>query len=673
MKLITDLQQIETIIEQNPHILDSEAEYHRRINGIPTSKELEKYIKEKENINRNITVGIIGTVNAGKSSLVNSLFFSSKRILPTDAIAMTAALTVLEYGETSKLHIELYSEEDIDKLRKDSDIYKEKEKEYKKKKSIRKKDLARMIKKERPELVAAYELYSKITESPYYKREHTIPQVFDINTIDQLHDILLNYISADWKYTQFTKSIKLTLPTDELKGMRVIDTPGLNDIVPSREQRTYNELRNCDVILLISRAGHFFTEHDKQLLHRIYQNCGIRSIHVLASQVDTEIVAQDTPDNSMKEAINIVSKKLQNVIRNLSSREEHLKGLLANTQIIPTSYHISEILSGNISEENKHTLERLKEEFPHDFREQENNSSLQALTNITTVQNILKKIQVEKEDMLQKGYKAFLNSMQQNINRYKDDLKKYITNKKESIHTTDIQTIQKEIEELTQSKQKLLTGLQTIYKAHSGKLQSDLLKMLERQKLDIEITKYIENDPWYYLFWRDKFIETYPIYEMMNKKQSNIISLFYDITEDKIKYFKGHLFKEVTALIDRVLIGPTITKNTTTISNIIDNITIPFHIKACSVDELNQGKIYSENFDSYKSLLHKQEQTVIHSIRNQIERNISNLLDVLEENNPVQDIITSIEKHLFQLEKDLNNKDEVIKTMDNIANKLSLI
>ena len=699
MKLITDLQQIETIIEQNTELLASEAESYRRKkrtgnqviegvnaseaesdhrknsekNRIPiilTSKELEREIKKKENTDRNITVGIIGTVNAGKSSLVNALFFSSKRILPTDAIAMTAALTVLEYGETSRLHIELYSEEDIDGLKKVCEKY-IKEKEKYKKEGISE----RKIKQNKPELVAAYEAYSKIIASPHYRQEHTIPKVFDINTIDQLHDILLNYISANGTYTPFTKSIKITLSTDELKEIRVIDTPGLNDIVPSRTQRTYDELGNCDVILLISRAGNFFTKHDQELLRDIYLNSGIKRIHILASQVDTEIVAQDTPDNSMKEAINIVNKKLQDVIRNLSSREEEelLKELLANTQIIPISSHISEIVAGNISEENKHTLERLKEEFPHDFKEQENNSSLQALTNISTVHNIFKEIQVEKENILQKRYKDFLDSMQKHIEQYKQHLQECITKKREDINTPDIQTIQKEIEELTQSKQKLLTGLQRIYKANSGQLQNDLLKMLEEQKLDIGITKYIKKDPWYYLMFRDRFIKTYSIYKKMQEEQSKFINSCYNNFEKKLKDFREQLKEEISSIIDRILEDSTITKNTTTISNIIDNITIPFQIEPCPVDELNQGTIYSDNFDSYKSLLYKQEQTVIHSIKDQVERNIDNLLDILEENNPIQDIITSIEKHLFQLEKDLNNKDEVIKTMDNIANKLSLI
>ena len=48
---------------------------------------------------RLLKIGIVGAVKAGKSSLLNALFFSGQDILPKAATPMTAALTELTYAE----------------------------------------------------------------------------------------------------------------------------------------------------------------------------------------------------------------------------------------------------------------------------------------------------------------------------------------------------------------------------------------------------------------------------------------------------------------------------------------------------------------------------------------------------------------------------------------------
>ncbi|GAA7391697.1 hypothetical protein BD0138_14410 [Helicobacter pylori] len=51
-------------------------------NAVIKAEELEKTLKEMQDTDRNLKVGIIGRVKAGKSSLLNALIFDGKEVLP---------------------------------------------------------------------------------------------------------------------------------------------------------------------------------------------------------------------------------------------------------------------------------------------------------------------------------------------------------------------------------------------------------------------------------------------------------------------------------------------------------------------------------------------------------------------------------------------------------------
>ena len=57
---------------------------------------------------------------------------------------------------------------------------------------------------------------------------------------------------------------------EELKGFDVIDTPGMNDPVLSRTQKTKEEMARCDVVFFLSRSGQFLDQSDIHLLANRY-------------------------------------------------------------------------------------------------------------------------------------------------------------------------------------------------------------------------------------------------------------------------------------------------------------------------------------------------------------------------------------------------------------------
>ncbi len=92
-------------------------------NSVIKTEELEKTLKEMQDTNRDLKVGIIGRVKAGKSSLLNALIFEGVEVLPKAATPMTASLTILKYADTLSAEVEFYSPKDILELKNEHERY----------------------------------------------------------------------------------------------------------------------------------------------------------------------------------------------------------------------------------------------------------------------------------------------------------------------------------------------------------------------------------------------------------------------------------------------------------------------------------------------------------------------------------------------------------------------
>ncbi len=92
-------------------------------NAVIKTEELEKTLKEMQDTHRDLKVGIIGRVKAGKSSLLNALIFDGVEVLPKAATPMTASLTILKYANTMSAEVEFYSPKDIAELKNEHERY----------------------------------------------------------------------------------------------------------------------------------------------------------------------------------------------------------------------------------------------------------------------------------------------------------------------------------------------------------------------------------------------------------------------------------------------------------------------------------------------------------------------------------------------------------------------
>lgn len=236
-----------------------------------------------------LNIGIMGQVKAGKSSFLNALLFDGVPILPEAATPKTANLTKVVYGEKYSLEVEYYSHEEWQAIAQlaaqsgDSDREK----------------VAR-------ELVAMAQQHD---ERVLGKDKET----FFADDLQGLQGLLNQYTGNDGEYTARVKSTVLTLPDEKLRGFAVVDTPGMNDPVQSRSQRTRDYMAESDVVFFLSRCSQFFDESDVQLLFQQLPAKGVKRLVVVAGQFDSAIQDDGYNRDSLTETINNLHTRLRRV------------------------------------------------------------------------------------------------------------------------------------------------------------------------------------------------------------------------------------------------------------------------------------------------------------------------------------------------------------------------
>ena len=308
-------KKLEEIINKNMDLIENQARELQDQYSITSAEELKKDVHQLLEDGRLLKIGIIGRVKAGKSSLLNSLLFKGESILPKAATPMTAALTVISYGEEFGAEVEFYDTSDIETIKKEAFDYKTKFKsifttkynKLKEKGKIRDEEelKAKATKqtknemKENIKLTASFEQYQQMEDSGLLGKIETKSKKVSAENMQELKKSLIEYVGADGKYMPFTKSIHIQLPVESLKELEIIDTPGINDPVVSREERTRKLLKSCDVIYIVSPAGQFISEEDKELMDRISTREGVNEVFVIASQVDNQLFGSEK-DNIME-------------------------------------------------------------------------------------------------------------------------------------------------------------------------------------------------------------------------------------------------------------------------------------------------------------------------------------------------------------------------------------
>ncbi|MCQ2984037.1 dynamin family protein [Helicobacter pylori] len=473
-------------------------------NAVIKTEELEKTLKEMQDTDRDLKVGIIGRVKAGKSSLLNALIFEGKEVLPKAATPMTASLTVLKYAKTLSAQVEFYSQKDILELKNEHARYErefqriieEEVKEQKEKQNLknrakeffsrnksdkeapkerilsdeeileRAKRIVKNALNKDTKLVSSHDQYERMKKSGSLNTE-TKDSHIQANSLEELNQKLLQFVGADGKYMPCTKAVQISLNNPNLKDLEVIDTPGVNDPIVSREERTKALLKDCHVVFIVSPSGQFLTDSDMGLFDRVSNKEGLQEIYFVASQADSAVGSMSEVEKSnqhlptaFENAQKSLSSQLNNImgklIQNYPNQREIFEKAIKNGVILASGVCFSMYKDFNNqaswernqkTEEYHNALRNLRDAYPDAFNSvDKSKESLLLLSNMSAIEERLEKAAKEKEKIMSQKLQGYAESQANNLHSLIAQLLQDLEEEKKRVKNADMGVIKKQIE-----------------------------------------------------------------------------------------------------------------------------------------------------------------------------------------------------------------------------------
>ncbi len=391
---------------------------------------------------RNLRVGIIGRVKAGKSSLLNALMFAGNDVLPKAATPMTASLTILRYTDQDMPYaeVEYFRPEDVNDMRQLAEEYDsrftvllaERQKAAEERaarpgaRNVSQPDPERLsasVKRELdtdPRLGGAKDMYARICDAGGLGDKGGKTERVDGRDLADLQGKLANYVGSGGRLTPFTKCLTLYLPIPSLQGVDVVDTPGVNDPVRSREERTMEELHNCDVVFVVSPAGQFLNRQDLDLMGRLTYKDGVREVFLVASQVDGQLFGseRDKHDGRLPDVLQGLRSTLATQASNTLAAEnatnqglDTLKSQLAERLVVTSSVAHALLTQPETEWDDtvRHVWLLLRSGYPAEFTQLESaRPHLEAMAGIGQTNLMLEQVRGRKQVITEEKVNAFL-------------------------------------------------------------------------------------------------------------------------------------------------------------------------------------------------------------------------------------------------------------------------
>ena len=503
MNVVKFAKELEAIIAK--YDLSNEVSLLKQDNSVSKSSELEAELEAMQKDGRTLKLGIIGRVKSGKSSLINALIFEGEDVLPKAATPMTAALTVLKYGQNLEAEVDFFSKEDLRDIKENAanfqkrkneiaevkfnelvELEKRKQKlnfkklDQEKEAELRKRamNIAEQEMRNDAALSAAAEQYERIERSGVKLKNLEKFKNISATSMDELNSKLYDFVGADGKYMPFTKSVTLKLDKESLKDIEIIDTPGVNDPVVSREERTKQLLKTCDVVLVVSPSGQFLSSEDTNLLDRVTKKDGIREVYLVASQVDNQLFGSEKEKGG-----GLLPKVLDNIRETLSAQQSRvLTEIRAQNPEVGDS--LDELINSKVllssaaafymminyekqakwDANSKHVWGNLSHFYRDYFDDKQLAlASLNLLSGIKAIEEIVSKVKEKKEEILQKRSAEFISVKSKNLLNYQQAIERQIQEKMQTIENSDINEIKRQREEMLKIKSKAIEAVNTAY------------------------------------------------------------------------------------------------------------------------------------------------------------------------------------------------------------------
>ncbi|WP_231168280.1 dynamin family protein [Helicobacter pylori] len=522
-------------------------------NAVIKIEELEKTIKGMQAENRGLKVGIIGRVKVGKSSLLNALIFDGKDVLPKAATTETSSLIILKYAQNLSTQVEFYSQKDILELKNEHERYEKKFKEivseeiknleekqqgllnktkgvmggigkaFSRNKSNEEAPKERILSDEEilkkaqkiaknelnndAKLTASHDQYERMKKSGLINPKDLETRI-QADSLEELNQKLYQFVGKEGKFMPYTKAVQISLNNPNLKDLEIIDTPGVNDPIASREERTKALLKDCDAVFIVSPSNQFLTDSDMDLFDRVSNKKGLQEIYFVASQADSTVCAPSEVENSRHH----LPTALENVQKALSSQLNSIMGKLIENY--PNQREIFEkaikngviLTSGNCfsmykdfsnqaswernqkTEEYHNALRNLKDSYPDAFSsDDKSKESLLFLSNMGAIKERLEKAAQRKEEIISQRLQDYAQSQANNLHKLITQLLQDLEDEKKRIKNADISTIKEQIE----AYEKLSGNIEVGFREAYEEFIFNFIKNI-RDGLDKTLTKAIQ-------------------------------------------------------------------------------------------------------------------------------------------------------------------------------------
>lgn len=474
-------------------------------------------LKREEDENRLLRIGIIGRVKAGKSSLLNALLFNGESVLPQAATPMTAALTSIKYGKTFQAKVIFYTQKDIEDIKRKALAYEEEfkaeltkqtnlliEKQQGSRKALSESELKERAKRNTSrELkesfnLACYDQYQRMQASRLTINDEEM--LISANSSDELLNKMSDYVGADGKYMPYTREVELYLPEERLKGLEIVDTPGVNDPISSREERTTQFLKACDAVFMISPSSDFLHEQDVSFLGRITKGSGILRASIVASKADDDLFGSLSTESTnparvfdkLAEQLTEQAHKVLDKQGNKTIAEDVIE-LFKKDNIICSSSMAYNLLKkfdnkASWSEGMQKVWENFNNVYPTAFKDDESSKSiLREIANIEKVENVLEKTKNDKTEIFEKNKQAKVPVAKENLEKCLDYTIQRLVKKKQQIENESTESIQKKRADIQNQAEQIEKAVKAGLNEHIIELKEDT-----NTALSTELAKCLE-------------------------------------------------------------------------------------------------------------------------------------------------------------------------------------
>lgn len=462
-----------------------------------TIRDFQKGIDNALDKNKLLWIGVVGQMKAGKSSFLNSLLFNGETILPIAATPMTAGLTTLEYTDSHN-HMEIcyYSNEDWSIIKEEADTYgkllytllDERPELRGNKKTIERE----MKKRATSSQISSAELVEMLTPEASEKIGSE-PFTIDFQDVRELQEHLTDLVGANGRFTSVVSMLKIYLNHERLKGLKIVDTPGVNDPVTSREVITHQFLHKCHGVFMLSRADHAFGNSDKTFMDQRLSAVGINAILLIGSQFDLVLNNPQYEGKRLSDAVSEATRSLS------SSFEKSRKLLLPETSKAICSVIFSagmaqsvytklkttnyDVHSANLNRFEENFWSNLCEQYPNDFSTPEEiEKSLTLLANFSAIKKVMNdNFLKRKNEIRRKKYTAYLTEQSKLLKAVLDKAIRSVKDELDFFNSSSVDKLKSEIEALKDSTESMVKPLQICIDKRAKSLQTDWTSIEQRQ------------------------------------------------------------------------------------------------------------------------------------------------------------------------------------------------